>query len=535
MGEVAMHGTENGRERVMTWTQMMRMQALLLALAVAALAACDDDDDDDEPELPDARTGTTDGGPMPPVFRDGGAPGDDAGFPPPPPDQVGTAADFVGNFPGEAVTLWPPYTIADIEREDFNTLPELSFDDDPIAEQFWFWDFWPLRNPDGSVAVVDGRVIILGLSAPRAGNVPFDRHRLATWRYFFSSPTGWVDGGRVFPEGTALGDRQWAGSAVLFPDTGEVRFFYSALGQAEALPPGVDSPTNAGDPFEDVSRTGPTIARQLIAETSATLVSDADGIRFVDFGTHEIILDADGEFYATAELARDTGALYVFRDPWYFEDPETELTFLLFSGAAGFQTGPKSGVVGVAVFDESVEEWRLLAPLLAAMDTNSQLERPHFVYRDGRYYLFFSSHEFTFAELRSGPGFTIEDPNDVGPEGLYGFVADNLWGHYRPLNDGGLVAGNPESAPLQLYSFTVLPGGAVTSFVNYFGLGTVTLEEIPQQSEEFQREQFGGTPAEPFFLALDQAAADLDVTEPAAPLPEGTALLVEALQSGGVL
>jgi levansucrase len=301
-----------------------------------------------------------------------------------------------------------------------------------------------------------------------------------------------------------------------------VTFYYTALGMLEPLPDDPESPTNAADGYEDVRRTGPSIARQQIVTTTAQLNRMGGAIEFQAFTPHEAILDADGDFYATAENARDEGALYVFRDPWYLEDPESDREFLLFAGAAGFQTGPKSGVVGLAVFDEERSEWRLLPPLLAGMETNSQLERPHLVHKDGRYFMFFSSHEFTFG---------TENP---GPEGLYGFQADNLRGRYTPLNEGGLVLANPRSAPLQTYSYYVLPGGAVTSFVNYINLGDVTLEEISTQSREWQKERFGGTPAEPFYVDIaSDTTTYIDGPPPARVLPAGVEAFVEALESEG--
>lgn len=479
--------------------------AMILGAVLAAAGACGDDEGDG---------GTAGGG-------DSSSPGEDGENGGEPSGET-RASNFYGLFPGEAVSLWPPYTIERIARDDSNTLPVLDFQhgDEVISDAYYFWDFWPLRNRDGSIAVLDGRVVILGLSAPREGNIPGERHAIARWRYFYSDGEDWVDGGLVFPEGSAVGGRQWAGSAVYEQENERVDFYYTALGELEPLPDGSDSPTNAADGFEDASRTGPTIVRQQIVQTSANLVRSADKIWFMNFDEHEVILDADGEFYATAEQARDTGALYVFRDPWYFEDPQSERRFLLFSGAAGFQTGPKSGVVGLAAYDPQTDEWQLLAPIVAAMDTNSQLERPHLIYEDGRYRLFFSSHEFTFAE------------GIAKPEGLYGFYSTNLWGHYLPLNEGGLVLANPAEAPLQTYSYTVLPGGLVTSFVNYVNLGDVTLSGISEQTRQWQRERFGGTPAEPFYLQIGSRETEL-LEMPPADLPRGVAQLARTLGDDG--
>lgn len=470
------------KQDLVAWTHRSLLLAASLCTAVVACSSGSDDDDDDSP------------------------PGD-AVDPPP----RGESTSFYGNFPSAAVSLWPPYTVARIERNEENTLPEIDFDGAVISEDDYVWDFWPVRNRDGTIAVIDNRVAIMGLTAPREGNIPGERHAIATWRWFYSTLDGqdWVDGGLVFPEGTALGDRQWAGSAVYDPLTSRIELFYTALGELPANP---DQPSSTA--AQDSA-----ISRQEIAHTSAAVTSTPEGLVLQDFTPHELILTADGEFYATAELANETGALYVYRDPWYFEDPESNNRYLLFSATVGFQPGPKSGAVGIAVWLEEDQEWRNLSPLLAALETNSQLERPHIVYRDEEYYLFFSSHEFTFAE------------QDPGPEGLYGFHAGNLRGNYLPLNDGGLVLANPESAPLQTYSYTVLPGGSVLSFINYFDLGTVTLAEISEQSRQWQQEHFGGTPADPFFITIEGEGTRLLPPSDQPGLPEGEELLVRVLQN----
>ena len=55
-------------------------------------------------------------------------------------------------------------------------------------------------------------------------------------------------------------------------------------------------------------------------------------------------------------------------------------------------------------------DWELRSPILEGVGTNQELERPHVVVQDGRYYLFLSSHEHTFAEGLEGY------------DALYGFV-----------------------------------------------------------------------------------------------------------------
>lgn len=116
----------------------------------------------------------------------------------------------------------------------------------------------------------------------------------------------------------------------------------------------------------------------------------------------------------------------------------------------------------------------MLPPLITAVGVNDQTERPHFVFKDGKYYLFTISHKSTYAD------------NLTGPDGVYGFVSDSLFGPYEPLNGSGLVLGNPSSQPLQTYSHCVMPNGLVTSFI----------DTVPASNGDYDGEyRIGGTEA----------------------------------------
>ena len=429
--------------------------------------------------------------------------------------QVTTPKPEAFRFKGSFTSNWLPGDAARIALDDSNRIPLIIPPDDGIAPDLWVWDHWPMRTPDGQVATVDGYTVLIGLAAPKeAIDTPGQRHGIATWYYFYTNGGQWINGGPVFPQGTALGGRQWAGSTVYDPSTRIATFYYTAIGDLpeSAAPPPLESGsidcyediyysgggTRAGgecSPGEDPDVGDPaTLEQQAIATTSATLVSGpGGGVSFQDFTPHEIVLLPGGDYYLTAAQAAATGLLTIFRDPWYYRDPQDEREYLLFSATSAIAPGPASGLVGLAR-KEAGGDWKLLPPLVAALGVNSQLERPHLVLENDRYYLFFTSHTFTFAD-----GLT-------GPEGLYGMVsnAPTLRGRYVPLNESGLVLGNPPSAPLQTYSFLVLPGGGVMSFVNYFDLGDVTLSELAAQPVAFQRSRFGGTPAPLIEIELDR-------------------------------
>ena len=167
------------------------------------------------------------------------------------------------------------------------------------------------------------------------------------------------------------------------------------------------------------------------------------------------ILAADGAIYRRADQAEgEIGKIKAFRDPEFFRDPRGSGDFLTFTGSSGSAPGDFDGLVGLARLraDGPAE---LLAPLVDATGFNNELERPHLRVFDGRYYLFWSTQAQVFAP-------------DAGawPAGLYGATAEALTGPWALLNDSGLVAANPPTAPAQAYSWLVLPDGTVTSFID---------------------------------------------------------------------
>ncbi|MBX0359530.1 glycoside hydrolase family 68 protein [Halobacillus sp. Nhm2S1] len=395
----------------------------------------------------------------------------------------------------EGTPAWSRQEASQIERTDDNTAPYISQEEiDQMAPNHWVWDTWPLRNRDGSVATVKGYKVIFALTAPD-DVLPGKRHDMATIRYFYSkNGQDWKMGGEAFDTTDAYGSRQWAGSAMV-EDDGSIHLFYTATGRKG----------NEQLTYE-----------QRLALANGEMEVTKDGIEFSDW-SHDIILTPDGEYYQT-EAQSEGGILYSFRDPWFFEDKHTGETYITFEGNSAGQASDQvcqprnigdesfqqtheapdgsaefNGNVGLAVSkSEDLTEWEALPPVLEADCVNQQLERPHFVMKGNQYYLFVDSHKFTFA------------PGIQGPDGLYGFTADSLYGNYEPLNGSGLVVANPEDNPFQAYSWIVLPNGKVISFINFVELGDVSLVDVGSQPESFQYEHFGGTLAPTLKLKINK-------------------------------
>ena len=374
---------------------------------------------------------------------------------------------------------WTPEETGGIERTASTTAPAAGLPETDPAPDCHVWDTWPLRTRSGEIATVDGWQVVISLTAP-ADVTPGERHDIAEHRYFVSRDgREWTDGGPVFGD-DALGTRQWAGSALY--DDGELYFFYTA----------------AGDPDSD----GLTDTQRLAVGYGARVDTSDGELSIEGSWNHEILLEPDGEWYETQ--AQSGEMTYTFRDPWFFEDPETGRTHLLFEsntlaapGDCGGEADQQAfnGCVGVAVSPSGDPlEWEFRPPIFDSVCVNQEIERPHVVVHEGRYYLFVSSHVDTFA------------PGQAGYDALYGFVADSLDGDYRPLNGSGLVVTNPATAPFQAYSWLAIGHGEellVSGFLNYPGFDGERLDEIAALSGEEQRQRFAGTLTPTLRLAVE--------------------------------
>lgn len=401
-----------------------------------------------------------------------------------PRDQTGMDTPAAFRFDGTMASIWSKADIERLNQDTPVTAPLMIHPREPFEEGLYVWDAWPIRTPDGAVAEIDGWVVMVALSAELAEMEETDREffTLSTWRYWFTRDGEWRSGGVVFTREEALGSRQWAGSTFYDPNTRQVTFYYTAVGRPDAESLDDDEPERQISVHNEAI--GRPLTEQRLASVTASVASGEDGIAFSDFGEHAIIGEADGFWYDTIDTYLASEAVYGFRDPEYMVDPATGREHVLFTANGAGVPGPYNGAVGMLTREED-GSWRLDPPLIVSMGVNSQLERPHVVYRDGEAYLFFSTHDFTFAD------------DAPGPRGLYGFhsASGSLTGRWTPLNEHGLVAANPREAGAQIYSFLVLPDGHVTSYLNE----TWGYELDPRNGDR----EFAGGPAPMFRLGFD--------------------------------
>ncbi|KAA9000641.1 glycoside hydrolase family 68 protein [Affinibrenneria salicis] len=377
-------------------------------------------------------------------------------------EKVNTVSSINNSNAPHKPTIWTRADALKVTADDpTTTQPLVSPDFTVMSDDVFIWDTMPLRDIDGNIASVNGWSVILTLTATRNETDPAyqdedgnyditldwnDRHGRAKMCFWYSR-TGkdWTYGGRVMADGVSPTTREWAGTPILLNDQGEVDLYYTAV------TPG-----------------------STIVKVRGRVVTTESGVEMVGFRKVKTLFEADGKMYQT----ESQNAYWAFRDPCPFRDPESGKLYVLFEGNVAGERGThvvgeeeigdvppgyedvgnsryQTACVGIAVArDEDGDDWELLPPLLTAVGVNDQTERPHFVFQDGKYYLFTISHKYTYAD-----GLT-------GPDGVYGFVSSSLFGPYVPLNGSGLVLGNPSSQPYQTYSHYVMSNGLVTSFID---------------------------------------------------------------------
>jgi levansucrase len=321
------------------------------------------------------------------------------------------------------------------------------------------WDTWPVQEEDGSTTVIDGAELWMALSAPAAGH-PEQRHDHARIRLLARDAGKWQDLGDVFADRASPGSREWSGSAVRRPDD-TVSIFYTAAGvRGEARP----------------------TFHQRVVEAQPKLTAANWLERDVE---HRVVLHAESPYLPANEIEGGPGRIRAFRDPGWFRDPADGHEYLLVAASVPWHdrfTG------AIALARQAEAGWTLLPPLLVSEGVNHEIERPHIVVHQGRYYLFFCTSRQSF------------HPAGSAPAGLYGFVAPALAGPYEPLNGSGLVIQNPPAQPDQAYAWLVLPNLSVESFVNYLSTGGLDPRHTGAQET---RAQFGGTAAPVLELALN--------------------------------
>ena len=360
--------------------------------------------------------------------------------------------------------IWFRSDVEAIAAQIGTALPSFDASDlEPVVPGHDVWDMWHIARTDGSTAVVDGRRWWLFLATPQLDD-PEARHDVARIRLASHGDDGWRDHGWVFAPGFTPGSREWSGSAVLDDDGETLHLHFTAAGRH-----------GEQASFEQ---------RLFVSSGRFSVVEGSPSLRLWSEPVETAVTDP--RWYASTHGSSATASgIKGFRDPGYFRDPADGVDYLLFTGSAADPGDVVDGVIGLARRDGAA--WTMLPPIVTAIGTNSELERPHIVVHQGGYYLFWSTQRRRFAADLDAP------------TGLYAMVADSLAGPWQPANGTGLVACNPPEAPMQAYCWWVTGELDVISFADYPGV----THSFAHADAATRRLHFGGTVAPWFRLEID--------------------------------
>ncbi|WP_269714769.1 glycoside hydrolase family 68 protein [Caulobacter sp. NIBR2454] len=368
-------------------------------------------------------------------------------------------------------TAWTAAQVRQISLDAAHSAPILGPSDVVrAAPDIDIWDAWPIQDADGAAfALPGGETLWMALGAPRFPD-PDERHGHARIHLFSRTDGRWSDLGPAMPDGFSPGSREWSGSAVLDQDAASLTLYFTATGRRG----------EAALTFE-----------QRLFRARATLRGQTGSWSLGDWRDLNEFVLLDPDFYMASDAGSGAvGTIKAFRDPAYFRDPADGRHYVFFAASKAGSPSAFNGVIGAARADEeAAAQWTILPPIISADTLNNELERPHVVFHEGRYYLFWSTQSHVFNP--EGP---------VGPTGLYGMVAEGLGQQWRPLNGTGLVFANPPQAPRQTYSWLVMPDLQVTSFVDDWG------DDVSAPREK----RFGATFAPMLRLRLSGENAELE-------------------------
>ena len=367
-------------------------------------------------------------------------------------------------------TAWTAATASKAGSASADTVPLVeTIERHALDKDHIYWDMWPIQDRNGRIAPIAGRELWMALAAPDRQD-PGLRHFEARIHLLENAGGTWRDLGPVLPHRNVPYEREWAGCAVY--DGVTFALYFTAAG-TDQRPGGY---------------------QQRLFESHASL--GADGLptgwsipKPSITGFHPAYMLADSH-------EGEAGKIKAFRDPAYFRDPADGREYLIFTGSLADAASEFNGAIGIA--RKQANGWLLLPPLIHADGVNNELERAHVVHHQGRYYAFWATQSGTFA-----PGLR------QAPNGLYGMVADSLFGTYRPLNASGLVLRNPPEEPLQTYSWFVAADFKVSSFIDFWGLKGQPVPSDPAEARQY----FGGAPAP--LLQLQSIADRCTLAQPA--------------------
>ncbi len=155
--------------------------------------------------------------------------------------------------------------------------------------------------------------------------------------------------------------------------------------------------------------------KELMVQRIGAAVSD-NLIDWEKFSENPVLV-ADKKYYQMENKRNKLGKVGAWRDPFVFEDKGKY--FMTISARKNGKKKENNACVAIAESDD-LTNWKVKKPILFGRGFD-EMEVTQIVKYEGRYYLFFSSHE--------------------RGDGLFCYHSDKLFGEYKPVNKDGFVVG----------------------------------------------------------------------------------------------
>lgn len=172
------------------------------------------------------------------------------------------------------------------------------------------------------------------------------------------------------------------------------------------------------------------------------LAISTDGINFTRYSNQPLLVP-DDNWYGRSDW---TGHFH-WRDPYILKDEQTG-NYYMFICASSKISGDFQGCIGLAVASQIAGPYKLLQPVIKPPDNGIEdwpyyhLERPQVIYKNGKYYLFYSC----FKMLMNPQWLQKVKHKKVTNSSLYCYVSDKIDGDYEPINpDDFIVQGSEKT------------------------------------------------------------------------------------------
>ncbi|HEC30804.1 MAG TPA: hypothetical protein ENI66_02210 [Candidatus Yonathbacteria bacterium] len=157
------------------------------------------------------------------------------------------------------------------------------------------------------------------------------------------------------------------------------------------------------------------------------------------------ILEVDGRYYDVNNRRNALGNTGSWRDPFVFEHPTNGKYYMTITARTNKSRAIYNGCVGIAESEDLIH-WNVLPPIFAP-GLYDEIEMTQIVFYDNKFYLFFSTHDRDYEPVFARKTGAVT--------GLHCYVADDLFGEYKPVNGNGIVYSDGHA----IYSMRILKDG----------------------------------------------------------------------------